>query len=217
MENENTTEFELIRKFESAITTEHNNQISEINNVIDFIEKTLCSDDSIQKLENLAYLQTDIVSSREKWYTPYLTDIKSEIEKLEILNRNGLLKQEKPKSDQMGFNTIFKDNVERESFCYKIIEESASGKPNYTKTFIGSIDMPTLMYLLGGERPPEIRKIQMAGSHQKVYDLLLNISSHTFKGNICVPNFVKKIICQEVLLNKNGKAIKKLNENVPVK
>jgi len=106
------------------------------------------------------------------------------------------------------------DVVERLELCDKLIAESTSDKSKYDKIFIGTIDKPTLNYLLGGKHPEKIKKIQMAGRHQNVYDLLLQISAHTYKDKICIPNFVKHKICPEVLLNKTGDPIKRLNESI---
>lgn len=90
MENKNISDSEL--RFRDAIINEFNSQVTETNQYIDIIENTLSSDDTIQKLESLAFLQNDIIQSKNKWLSVYLIEIKSEIEKLEILNRNGLLK-----------------------------------------------------------------------------------------------------------------------------
>jgi len=106
------------------------------------------------------------------------------------------------------------DDTERLELCDKLISESLSDMPKYDKIFIGKIDKPTLLYLLGGKRPEKIKKIQMAGRHQNVYNLLLEISAHKFKDKIYIPNFVKHKICPEVLLNKTGDPILRLNERV---
>jgi len=122
------------------------------------------------------------------------------------------LKRTIKQSEINRFETTLTD-VGRMELCDKIIAESASDKPNYKKTFIGSIDKPTLMYLLGGERPYKIKKIRMAASHQNIYNLLFGVSSHTFNDEKCLPGFVKSKICPEILLDKDGKSILKLNND----
>ena len=138
-----------------------------------------------------------------------ITLVQNFIEYLEK-KKNSTIKEKQPEIKR--FETTLTES-ERLDLCGEIIAESASDKPNYTKKFIGSIDVPTLSYLLGGNKPERIVKIRMT-THQKVYDLLLSISAHTFKDKICLPNFVKNLICPDVLLNKDGKSIKKLNERV---
>lgn len=203
------------------------------------VQKLLDMDDSIVKLTLLinekCELSNRIIHScnegsekHDEAIKVFIAMVDNEIKKLESFQRAGILKNisehqeistksdlSDNQSETKRFETILSD-VERLELCNKIITESASGKPDYNKTFIGNIDVHTLMYLLGGNKPKEIVKIRMT-THQKVYDLLLSISNHKFKEKTCVPNFVKRTICPAVLLTKNGNTIKRLNENVPIK
>jgi hypothetical protein len=125
-------------------------------------------------------------------------------------------KNQPQKSTSKTFETKLDDNG-RIELCCKLVSEATTEIPTYEKTFIGNVDRPTLIYLLGGERPLKIKKIQMGGSHQNVYAMLLKISKHkNKKGKECLPDFLTKAsgnICSQVLLDKDGKEITKLNNN----
>jgi len=125
-------------------------------------------------------------------------------------------KNQPQKSTSKTFETKL-DNNGRIELCCKLVSEATSEIPTYEKTFIGNVDRPTLIYLLGGERPLKIKKIQMGGSHKNVYAMLLGISTHkNNKGKEYLPDFLTKAsgnICSQVLLNKDGKEITKLNNN----
>lgn len=124
------------------------------------------------------------------------------------------IKEEPQPDEAKKFETTLSD-PERSKLCNDLITEAGSDIQKYNKRFIGKIDRPTLLYLLGGDRPEKIIKIQMAGAHQNVYDLLLSISKHKNRdGGTCLPNFVKNKFCPTILLDKTGKDIKQLN-NMP--
>jgi len=127
------------------------------------------------------------------------------------------LKNQHPQSTLKTFETKLDDNGRIELCCKLVSEAEAEEIPTYKKAFIGEVDRPTLIYLLGGERPLKIKKIQMGGSHQNVYAMLLKISKHkNKKGKECLPDFLTKAsgnICSQVLLDKDGKEITKLNNN----
>jgi len=183
--------------------------------------------DCLEKLGEVICLRTELSNLvRKKFYdsngnllrkidyNSLLLSINDEIEKLEALHRLGLLPFDTTKKGKVKrFETVLSSD-DRLSLCDEIMLDTASDKPNYNKIFIGEVDKPTLMYLLGSDRPEKIKKIRIT-THKKVYDLLLSISNHTYNGNICVPNFVKNIICPEILCNRYGETIKKLNERVP--
>ena len=115
------------------------------------------------------------------------------------------------------FKTIL-DDEQRNQLCDKLVAEAKSKDiDSYKKIFTGDIDKPTLLFLLGGDRPPKIVRIKMGSSHVNVYELLLSISDERFQNKnyntICVPGFMKTVICPEVLLCKNGNPIIKLSES----
>lgn len=122
------------------------------------------------------------------------------------------LQSKEPQRDEAKkFNTTLTD-PDRAKRCDELIAEAGSDIQKYKKSFIGKIDRPTLLYLLGGDCPEKIIKIQMAGAHEPVYVLLLSISDHKNRlGKPYLPTFVKKIFCPTILLDKNGKGIKRLN------
>lgn len=139
------------------------------------------------------------------------------IDSLKELDNIVLVKIERllPPADQSKKFITNLSNTERETLCNDLINEAKSDKPKYQKCFIGKIDRPTLMYLLGGERPEKIIKIQMSGRHQNIHGLLIGISDHKNKnGGTCLPNFVKKKFCPEILLDKSGNDIKQLNNAI---
>ena len=188
-----------------------------LKNLID-IKRSLVKVNSIFKMRSVEYPEfLDYVKMESNWFDNYgLINVDSEIERLKDLNSIGsLLKTNQPVIKR--FETTL-NNDERLDLCNDIISESASNKPKYDKTFTGPVDKPTLNYLLGGEEPDKIIKIQMSGSHQNVYDLLLKHSNHKNKdGEKCIPPSIRMHFLPLVLLSKEGKPINKLNNDSTIK
>ena len=111
------------------------------------------------------------------------------------------------------FKTTLTDD-ERLELCNKIISNNGADRKNGAIIFkdIEEEHKTTLLYLIGGDRPEEIKPIKI-NSHRKVYELLLSISDepHPYKPKTkCVPDFIKSEFCPELLRNKDGKSFEML-------
>jgi len=107
-------------------------------------------------------------------------------------------------------------NEERLIVCNKIIADKG-GKIEAgidQRLFIGIEEKhkPTLIYLLGGECPTKIIKLNIV-SHPKMYKFLLQYSDHYYNGLRCLPVNIREEFFPQ-LLNKKGKQITKLNNNI---
>jgi len=182
------------------------------------LENSLISHDVILSFlfENEGFEKWEAKIIDNEYYHPEKVSTKSELRFLNKFIANTL------KND---FKTNLNDE-QRKALCDEIIsndgsynDKMANGKQYKIKTFVDLEEKhkPTLMYLLGGTKPDKIDKIKMT-THQKVYDLLYQYSTHTnIKGEKCLPDFLTKSknnICSKTLLNSKGGEITKLNNPV---
>ena len=120
-----------------------------------------------------------------------------------------------PKQTSCFKTTLSRD--ERLIVCDKIIADKG-GKIEAgidKRLFIGIEEKhkPTLMYLLGGECPPKIIKLNMV-SHPKMYKYLLGYSAHYYNGIKCLPVKIRENFLPKLLNDNKGKRITKLNNNI---
>jgi len=134
---------------------------------------------------------------------------------LEILKRDNISKYTESKQTSCFKTTLSRD--ERLIVCDKIIADKG-GKIEAgidKRLFIGIEEKhkPTLMYLLGGECPPKIIKLNMV-SHPKMYKYLLGYSAHYYNGIKCLPVKIRENFLPKLLNDNKGKRITKLNNNI---
>jgi len=168
--------------------------------------------DSVEKLEKLA-------DQRKHLKGLGIPDIEidNEIERLEVRYRIGRLNSDK--QPESTFETVLSDERGIE-ICNEIITNKGSragkgGHDNRLFVEVTEKHRSTLMYLLGGARPGEVVPIRYV-NQGNIFLLLQSITDvegvGKDKGNKVVPNFMRKVICPEILRDRNGNRFKEIKQ-----
>jgi len=123
------------------------------------------------------------------------------------------LKNQPNKSDTICFETDLDDNG-RLSVYDEILANMRlkTVEAKNKRVFVGVIHKPTFMYLLGGECPTKIIKLNMV-SHPKMYKFLMKYTSHKFNDIDCFPVKIRKEFFPLLLNDSKGKRIVELHNN----